>query len=67
MYRLELTKTQVWLVARSLLLLTSDEGADAIHREYPDADLEALSEDIGALIGKLEALVGSDGKPVVSD
>lgn len=58
--KIELTNGQLWLVARGLLWLTSsDDGADAIHDQFPSADIEALAADVGALLDKIQKAMQS--------
>jgi hypothetical protein len=50
---IKLTKSQTWLLMKSMELLTSDEGVKKIREEFPGLDEEALAEDASGIINQL--------------
>lgn len=64
---LELTQSQVWLVSRGLLWLTSQQGADAIFDEFPGANVEAMAEDVAKVLAKMETALASGDTQLKKD
>ncbi len=53
-FSLEITGSQLWLVTRALLMLSSTDGEDLLKQEFPELDPEALAEDLEDLLDTLE-------------
>lgn len=57
MFKVELTHSQLWIVTKAILCLTSPEGEQRLLSEFPAMDVDALSADLEALLDKLEKAV----------
>ncbi len=50
---IELSESQIWVVAKALLVLTSDEQSTKLWIEFPQLDFNKLSEDVNDILSKL--------------
>ena len=52
---IELTDSQIWIITKALVVLTSEEQARKLWVEFPQLDFDALSDDLDEILDKLGA------------
>lgn len=61
--KIEISDSQLWLVSRALVMLSSEAGETQLRTEYPNLDPEELAADFEDLVEKLHK---ASGVPVKS-
>ena len=56
-----LSESQVWLVAKGLSVLTSPSGLDMLRREFPLMDRWEFDDDVADILDQLEIEEGEEG------
>jgi hypothetical protein len=51
-----LTEDQVWVIAKALSVLSSEEQVEKLMKEFPNMDLETLSNNLDAILEQLEGV-----------
>lgn len=51
--KIEVTKSQLWLLAKAITEFTSEEGLDKFLTEFPDCDQDLLAQDLEGLVAEL--------------
>lgn len=50
---LKLSETQIWIVAKALHMMTSDEGAEKLVKEFPYMDFERVADDVNGVLDQI--------------
>lgn len=53
---LPLTQSQLWIVAKAMVYLSSASSERRLRQEFPDMDIDAFAEDVSALATKIEVV-----------